>query len=263
MSGELHTQRHAATLLLTLHDPARRNALDTSMIAAAVEALNVAESDEGVRAVVLTGAAGHFSVGSDIQRWWRQRQAPGPAAGQSTHDSTQGLHDWIEAIRAFPKPIIAAVEGTASGSGLSLALACDLVVAARDAVLKTQYASLGLSCEGGMSWQLARLLPRQLAQRHLWLDEPLAIDHLHALGVIARVTDHGQALPQALALAEQLAQRASNVLASMKELLNQALRPGMTEQLNRERESFQRALMHPNGAQGLRAAIEQRPPEFK
>ena len=110
-----------------------------------------------------------FCGGGDLQRLAHNRQ----------HDlSTQGVqidafHQWIEAIRSFPKPVIAAVEGVAAGGGLSLALACDVLVAGDNARFMTAYSRVGLSSDGGASWHLARQLPKGIAMTWLWQGESI------------------------------------------------------------------------------------------
>jgi hypothetical protein len=147
------------TLVLTLSNPELRNAIEPAMYAAGIEALNVAESSPDVRSVVITGAGGMFCSGGNLQRLQANRQQPPEVQAQSI----EGLHSWIETIRTYPKPVIAAVEGAAAGAGFSLALACDLVVAARNAVFVMAYSNVALSPDGGASWSLAQALPRQLA----------------------------------------------------------------------------------------------------
>ena len=124
------------------------------------------------------------------------------------------LHDWIEAIRTYPKPVIAAVEGSAAGAGLALVLACDLVVAARSARFATAYARVGLSPDGGTSWHLARALPRALAAEMLMCGDLVEAERLHALGLVNRLADTGQALQAALDLADTLHGRAPNASRS-------------------------------------------------
>jgi len=199
MPAQLQATREGQTLVLTLSNPELRNAIDPVMYAAGIEALNVAESSAEVRSVVITGAAGMFCSGGNLLRLQANRQADPQVQAQSI----EGLHSWIETIRAFPKPVIAAVEGAAAGAGFSLALACDMVVAARNAVFVMAY-----------SWSLAQALPRQLATEILMCGDRIAVERLHALGVVNRLAEPGSALTMALALAEQLNARAPNVLAS-------------------------------------------------
>ena len=159
MTAQLLSTSEGQTLVLTLSNPEFRNALGPEMYAAGVEALNVAESSADVRSVVITGANGIFSAGGNLQRLKNNRQLPPEHQAQSI----EGLHNWIEAIRTFPKPVIAAVEGPAAGAGFSLALACDMIVAARNSVFVMAYSSIALSPDGGGSWSLSRAVPRQLA----------------------------------------------------------------------------------------------------
>src|SRR5262245_41781388 len=193
MASELKTARHGQTLVLTLSDPPTRNTLSEQLTAAGIEALNVAESDDAVRVVILRGDGEHFCAGGNLQGLAARRQA-GPAAQVAVIDR---LHQFVEALRVFPKPVIAAVEGAAAGAGFSLALACDLVAAAEDARFILSYARVGLTPDGGATWHLARAVPRHLVQQWVWLAEPVSARQLHAHGLVNWVTDPGKAFEQA------------------------------------------------------------------
>jgi enoyl-CoA hydratase/carnithine racemase len=175
----------------------------------------------------------------------------------------ESLHNWMEAIRTFPKPIIAAVEGAAVGSGFSLALMCDMVVAADNSVFAMAYSNLGLSPDAGGSWNLTHALPRQLAAELLLLGERISAQRLHALGVVNRVVDNGHALTEALALAERINTRAPNVMNSIKELINDASVHSLTEQLAQERNQFVKNLHHPNAGVGIQAFLSKEAPSYK
>jgi enoyl-CoA hydratase/carnithine racemase len=259
MPSELLTERQDRTLVLTISDPATRNTLSPQVYDAGIEALETAESDDGVRCVVLRGDGAHFCSGGNLQRLAHTRTI-GPHEQQA---SVGRFHGFIEALRAFPKPVIAAVEGAAAGGGFSLALACDLIVAAEDATFTMSYARAGLSPDGGGSFHLAQALPRALVLQMLWLAEPLGARALHGLGLVNRVTDSGQALAEALRVAERLGAMAPNAIASAKELVNQAAGRRLAEQLDAEREHFVANLFHANGAEGLRAFFDKRPPRFE
>lgn len=259
MPGELLTSREGSTLILTLSDAATRNALSTQVHAAGVEALDIAESDDSVRVVVLRGAGEHFSSGTPNHclEEWRHVGASAPA------DAAAQLNQWIESLRAFPKPVVAAVEGVAIGAGMALVLACDLVVAASDSHFAMSQGKLGLTPEGGGSWHLARLLPRSLALELLWLGDALTATRLHSLGLVTRVTDKGQALTVALSLADALGAMAPNAVASAKELVARAALAPLSEHLEAERRHFVTSLLHENGTEGLQALAEQRSPAFR
>lgn len=259
MPAELLSTSRGKTLILTIRHPEARNAFDPAIYAAGIEALSVAERSDEVRSVVITGADGAFSAGGNLQSLLARRQDDAEAQAQGV----EALHNWIETIRTYPKPVIAAVEGAAAGAGFSLALACDLVVAARNAVFVMAYSNIGLSPDGGASWHLGRTLPRQLASEILLFGERLEPARLHALGIVNRVADPGHALSDALALAQRLNDRAPNALASIKELLSDAPYRTLTEQLAAERDQFVRNLQHPNAGEGIAAFFEKRDARYQ
>jgi enoyl-CoA hydratase/carnithine racemase len=259
MTAQLLSTSEGQTLVLTLSNPEFRNALGPEMYAAGVEALNVAESSADVRSVVITGANGIFSAGGNLQRLQNNRQLPPEHQAQSI----EGLHNWIEAIRTFPKPVIAAVEGPAAGAGFSLALACDMIVAARNSVFVMAYSSIALSPDGGGSWSLSRVVPRQLATELLMCGERIGAERLQQLGVVNRLCDAGQALESALQLSVQLNTRAPNALASIKELLSDADTSSLNAQLARERDNFVRNLHHNNAGIGIAAFLNKQTPHYE
>jgi enoyl-CoA hydratase/carnithine racemase len=259
MTSELKSTTQGRTMVLTLCNPEHRNALGPEMYAAGVEALSVAESSAEVRSVVITGEGSLFSAGGNLQRLQANRQqAPGVQA-----QSIEGLHSWIEAIRTFPKPVIAAVEGAAAGAGFSLALACDFIVAAEDAFFVMAYSNIALSPDGGASWSLSRSLPRQLVSALLMGGERIAAARLHELGVVNRIASSGKTLDEALLLSETLNARAPNALASIKELMNEAAEATLSRQLASERDHFVKNLHHPNGGIGIAAFLSKQTPRYE
>ena len=259
MAAQLISTTEGQTMVLTLSNPEHRNALGPEMYAAGVEALNAAESNAEIRSVVITGEGLIFSAGGNLQRLQNNRQQPPEVQAQSI----EGLHSWIEAIRTFPKPVIAAVEGPAAGAGFSLALACDLIVAASNSVFVMAYSSIALSPDGGGSWSLSRLMPRQLATELLMCGERIGAERLHQMGIVNRLTEPGQALRQAVGWAEQLNSRAPNALASVKELLADADGSTLNAQLARERDHFVNNLHHTNAGIGISAFLNKQTPRYE
>jgi enoyl-CoA hydratase/carnithine racemase len=259
MSASLQSHSHGQTMVLTISNPEHRNALGPEMYAAGVEALNVAESSPEVRSVVITGEGSHFCAGGNLQRLLANRQQP-PAVQAS---SIEGLHNWIETIRTFPKPVIAAVEGSCAGAGFSLALACDLVVAAQNSVFVMAYSNVALSPDGGASWSLVHAMPRATALQLLLCGDRIDAARLQALGVVNQVCEPGEALTQALTLAERLNARAPNTLASIKELVNDAQTAPLHTQLAAERDHFVRNLHHANAGEGIAAFLDKRKPDYR
>jgi enoyl-CoA hydratase/carnithine racemase len=259
MSEQLKSSSHGSTMILTLSNPGARNALGPGVYAAGIEALNMAADQRDVKSVVITGEGEHFSAGGNLQRLQANRAKP-PEHQAASIDS---FHAWIECLETFPKPVIAAVEGAAAGAGFSLVLACDLVVAARDSVFALAYSNVGLSPDGGATWQLARKVPRNLANQWLMLGERLTADTLFQHGLVNQICAPGQALTEALALADRLNARPSNVLGSIKELLADAAHDRLDEQLDAERDHFVRNLHHPNGGIGIQAFLDKSKPTYQ
>ena len=259
MSAQLLSTSEGATLILTLSNPEHRNALGPEIYAAGVEALSVAETSSEIKSVVITGEGDIFCAGGNLQRLIKNRQQ----APEHQAQSIEGLHNWIETIRAFPKPVIAAVEGPAAGAGFSLALACDMIVAARNSVFLMAYSNIALSPDGGGSWSLSRSLPRQLAIEILMMGERINAERLHQLGVVNRLSEPGQALGTALTMANLLNQKAHNALASIKELINEADAASLNQQLALERDHFVKNLHHANAGIGISAFLNKEKPRFE
>ena len=259
MSAQLLSTSEGATLILTLSNPEHRNALGPEIYAAGVEALSVAETSSEIKSVVITGEGDIFCAGGNLQRLIKNRQQ----APEHQAQSIEGLHNWIETIRAFPKPVIAAVEGPAAGAGFSLALACDMIVAARNSVFLMAYSNIALSPDGGGSWSLSRSLPRQLAIEILMMGERINAERLHQLGVVNRLSEPGQALGTALSMANLLNQKAHNALTSIKELVNEADATSLNQQLALERDHFVKNLHHANAGIGISAFLNKEKPRFE
>lgn len=259
MAAELTSTTQGQTLILTLRNPHRHNALGPDIYSAGIEALNGAERGDEVRSVVLTGDGAVFSAGGDLNRL-KTNRALDPSVPTA---SVEALHAWIETISAFPKPIVAAVEGAAAGAGFSLALACDFIVASRSARFSLAYTRVGLSPDGGASWALARALPLTLAAEWLMLGEPISAARLHSLGMVNRLSEPGSALSDALEFCSALNAKAPNVIASIKDLVRQAPSQELHMQLAAEQKHFVRNLQHANAGEGIEAFLEKRAPKFR
>jgi enoyl-CoA hydratase/carnithine racemase len=155
------------------------------------------------------------------------------------------------------------VEGSCAGAGFSLALACDLTVAAQNSVFVMAYSNVALSPDGGATWSLMRALPRATALQLLMCGDRIDAQRLQALGVINAVSQPGEALTDALALAARLNARAPNALASIKELANEAPDASLHAQLAAERDHFVRNLHHANAGEGIAAFLDKRTPLYR
>lgn len=256
MPTELLTERRGDVLVMTLSGPATRNALSPQVYAAGIESVNMAESDNSVAAIIVTGADGHFCGGGDLQRLAHNRQ----------HDPSQqgtqidAFHQWIEALRCSPKPVIAAVEGVAAGGGVSLALACDLVVAGDNARFVSAYSRVGLSSDGGTSWHLGRQLTRGQALQWLWLGGERSAQQLQQWGLVHQIEPAGGVLNAAQAMANQLSRVPAGVLASLKELVNEAPQASLNEQLAAEKRHFMVNLMRQEAGDAIAGFLTRKTP---
>ena len=259
MASALKSTSEGRTLILTISNPDFKNALGPEIYAAGIEALNAAETNPDIRSVIITGEGAVFCAGGNLQRLQANRRELPEVQAQSI----EGLHNWIDSIRTYPKPVIAAVEGAAAGAGFSLALACDFCVAADNAIFVMSYSTVALSPDGGGSWALARSLPRALVSELLMGGERISAQRLHDFGLVNRVSVAGGALAEAMKLAEKLNARAPNVLASVKELINDAASNTLSQQLASERQHFVVNLHHANGGEGIDAFLNKYPPRYR
>lgn len=217
MTTELLTEREGATLIITLSGPATKNILSNQVIAAGIETLNMAESNADVRGIVITGAHGHFCSGADFQHGLTPRTDLVAQAAQCDL-----FNQWIEAIRSFPKPVVAAVEGVALGRGLALALACDLIVAADTARLCAHPGQHAVMPDGGITHALHKVVGRSRAMQILWQTTPFTSTQWLNWGLIQDIAPTGSARQKALEWLNQINGIPSELLASIKELVNDA-----------------------------------------
>jgi enoyl-CoA hydratase/carnithine racemase len=259
MSAELLASRREATLILTISNPGARNALHPDMFAAAVETLTTAERDDGIRAVVLSGADDFFCSGGNLRKLLEQQTQSKDAQGELV----EGFRGWIEAIRDCPKPIIAAVDGAAVGAGFSLALACDLIVAGMSAKFAMGYVNVGLTPDGGGSWLLTQALPRQLATEILIQGKPVPATRLHELGLVNKIVADGFALREALQWADELAALSGNAVDRIKLLVREASENTLPRQFDSEKLHFVESLNHPDAREGINAFLEKRKPHYQ
>lgn len=245
-------------LVLAIHTPGRRNAISAGLYDALRDALTAARDDAAIGAVVLTGADGYFCSGGDLNLLAKRREL----APEARREKLEGLHGLIRLLRDFPKPVVAAVEGGAAGAGLSLALGCDLLVAARDAVFSVAYVKVGLTPDGGATAFLAQALPRQLLTELCLSGDRIGAERLHALGVVNRLVEPGGADAEAVALAARLAQGPEQAMARIKTLCREAMSSTLDAQLDREAGFMVEAQGGAESAEGIGSFLDKRAPDY-
>ncbi len=258
MTTELLTERRGRVLLVTMSDPAVRNAFSPELYRRGLPLFREVARDTSIGAIVLTGASEHFCGGGDLKRMHAQRALP----PEPQSDNLDAFHAWLMALRACPQPVIAAVEGAAAGGGFALMLACDLIVAATDARFTMAYVKVALTPDGGATDSLAHMLPPQAAIELLVAGEPITAERLHTFGVVNRVVAHGAALEEACAWATRLAAGPREAQARIKQLIYAARGRGRREQLDAERDTFLQALYAAEAGEGIGAFLDKRTPRF-
>lgn len=255
----IETRKEGAVLTVVNSDPGTRNALTPEFYTGFRALLEDAGNDPSIAAIVLTGAGGFFCSGGNLTVL-KERTT---MAESERRQGIDKLHSLIAAMRACPKPIVAAIEGGAAGAGVSMALACDMVVAARDAYFSVAYVKIGLTPDGGATAFLSRSLPRQLVSELCLTGDRIGIQRLYDLGTINRVVDTGEALNSALETARRLAQGPAGAMARIKRLVDSGATAGLDEQLELEAQSMAASFGTAEGAEGIAAFLEKRKPRFR
>lgn len=258
MSSVTRQRQHGPVLVLINHNVSARNALSPAFYAELEAALQNATADPNIAAVVLTGEGGHFCSGGDLRQIEKRRDRP----ESERRASVDALHRVIEALCNFPKPVIAAVEGAAAGAGLSMALACDLLVVARTAKFSVAYVKVGLTPDGGATAFLSNFVSRQILTELCLTGEVISGERMHALGAANRLVDTGQALDEALALATKIAEGPERAMAHIKHLCRLAPQQTLTQQLELEAQYMAQAQGGQESREGITAFFEKRPPRF-
>jgi enoyl-CoA hydratase/carnithine racemase len=246
--------------VVTLNRPEARNALTLEMKQALVRLLPALGADTEVRCVLLTGAGGAFCAGGDTKRMARDGNPPSP---EERKRLLRFEHAIPASLHRLEKPTLAALPGPAAGAGFSLALACDLRIAAESAFATAAYARLGLSGDYGGAWFLTRLVGTAKAREILFLGDRLDARECERLGLVNRVVPDAALEKEALALAARLAAGPPIALRYMKDGLNRALSESLEACLDLEADRMVQSAGTEDYLEAVRAFQEKRPPEFK
>jgi enoyl-CoA hydratase/carnithine racemase len=239
-------------LLLTLARPHRKNAFDETLWREARDALRDAQADEGVRAVIVTGAGDAFSAGQDLG----QMAAPPPG-------EPPGFPSFMDRLTAFDKPLLAAVNGVGVGIGLTLLLHCDVVWIAEGARLRAPFVPLGVVPEAASSYLLPLQLGHQRAAELLFTAEWIEAARAVELGIATRVLPRDSLLPELRALAARIAAQPLGALRWTKRTLLAVRADGIRAARAREDAAFAVRVGSPENQEALRAFLEKRPADFR
>lgn len=251
-------ERRAGYRVLTLNRPERLNAFNEPMHQALFAAIAEAEQDDGCRSLLLTGAGRAFSSGQDLnERVTESGEVIVPGAALERY-----YNPLVRKLRALPFPVVAAVNGIAAGAACNIALACDIVLAARSATFLQAFARLGLVPDAGGTWLLPRLVGQARARGLALLAEPLPAEKAEAWGLIWKAVDDAALMTEAEKLCAHFATAPTAGLGLIKRALDAAESNDLARQLDLERELQREAGSHPNYAEGVRAFLAKRKPNF-
>jgi 2-(1,2-epoxy-1,2-dihydrophenyl)acetyl-CoA isomerase len=250
---------NAGCATITLNRPDKLNSFNDAMHAAMRDAVGQCESDHSIRAVLLTGAGRGFCAGQDLGD-----RKPGDGAMPDLGDTLErNYNPLVRRLRALPKPVVCAVNGVAAGAGANLALACDIVLAAKSASFIQAFCKIGLIPDAGGTYTLPRLVGQARAMALSMLGDKLPAEQAAQWGLIWRVVDDEQLMPEADKLCMHLATQPTHALALMKKALNASLDHNLDQQLEVERNLQRSAGQSEDFREGVAAFLEKRPARFK
>lgn len=255
------THRDGNILTVTLNRPAALNAFDSAMLGALVDTLGQAAGDHSVRAVVLTGSGRAFCAGQDLSDPAVAPRADGtmPDLGAVIERHYTPL---VRCLRSFPVPVVAAVNGVAAGAGASVALACDVVIAAREASFIQAFGRVGLVPDSGATWLLPRLVGRARALGMVLLGEKLPAPEAERIGLIWGCVDAAELAGAAQALAARLAAMPVKALAATRQAIDDAQAMTLDQALVEEGRLQSRFGASADYREGLAAFGAKRKPVF-
>lgn len=229
---------HNGVCSITLNRPDQLNSLTTAAKTQLRDAAHQAAADPAARAVVIRGSGRGFCVGQDLKELVAER-----AEGQLSDTVEIHYNPLARAIMDMPKPVVAGINGTAAGAGLSIALACDVRIAAASARFTTAFAGIGLSCDTGISWTLPRIVGRPVALDLLLRPRPIDAEEALRIGLVHEVVADEDFDEAVSTLGRELAAGPTLALASIKRAVNHAETSSFHEALE-----FEKAKMALTGA---------------
>src|SRR4051812_31427812 len=250
----------AGVQIITLNRPERLNALNPEMLGQLAAAFESARNEAQIRAVLLTGSGRGFCTGQDLAE---RDVRPGAPAIDLSVSLGSHYNPLVRRLRALPKPIVCAVNGVAAGAGANLALACDLVIAARAATFVQSFSRLGLVPDSRGTFFLPRLVGSARARALALLAEPLTAERAEQWGLIWKVVDDARLADEALALARALAAGPTKGYGLLKKAMSASASNTLDAQLDLERDLQREAGFSEDYREGVTAFKEKRAPRFK
>ena len=262
------TDTKAGVCRITFNRPAALNAINRDMAYALRDIAAQVRGDDSVRCVILNGAGDHFMAGGDIKAFKAFLDdgpdgRPGEAEIRTEFEGLLDIvHEFITDFREMPKPVIGSVQGAVAGAGVSLMLACDMVLAAEDAFFTLAYCHIGTSPDGGSTYALPRTLGLKRAFEITLLGDRFDARTALDAGLVNRLVAGNRLQAKTEALAQRLAQGPAIAYARTKALLNASFDRTLKEQLAAETQAFTDCAVSEDFTEGVRAFTEKRPARF-
>jgi 2-(1,2-epoxy-1,2-dihydrophenyl)acetyl-CoA isomerase len=246
--------------ILTLNRPQSLNSFNTEMHEEIRVAFKQVREDAAIRCLIITGSGRGFCAGQDLS----DRAVTAPDGAPDLGESVEKYYNpLIRGIMTLPKPVICAVNGVAAGAGASLALACDIVLAARSASFVQVFCKIGLVPDSGGTWNLPRAVGLARARGLALLGDKLSAEKAEAWGMIWRCTDDDKLQDEALQLARHLATQPTKGLGMIKKLLTESTGNSLHQQLELEKQAMSLLSRSHDYREGVAAFLEKRAPRFK
>lgn len=254
MNEPLILELDGAVARLRFNRPGVLNALDESMARAVLESCQVIQADPAVRVVVLSGEGRSFMAGGDLARFYSDLDN----AGETANALIEPIHQAALLLTNLPQPVLASLHGPVAGAGVSLALACDLAIAADDARFNLAYAKVGASPDVAATWNLPRLVGLRKALELALLADDVDASEALRLGLVNRVVARANLAEATEELVQRLANGPTQAYGRIKQLLRASSGRSLEQQLDAEREAFCAGTQSNDFREGLAAFFERR-----
>lgn len=243
-------------LILTLNRPDKFNSFNREMALQLIAELDKAEKDKNIRAIVITGAGKAFCAGQDLSE---AMDPNGPGIEKIVEEHYNPI---VLKIRNIEKPVIAAVNGVAAGAGANIALACDIVFAAKSASFIQAFSKIGLIPDSGGTFTLPRLVGFNMASALMITGDKVTAEEAMQYGMVYKIFDNESLMAQAIVNAQHVAAMPTKAIGLTKRLLNQTYSNTLQQQLTLEKEMQVLSAQSSDHKEGLSAFLEKRKPEF-
>ncbi|HEX7874532.1 MAG TPA: enoyl-CoA hydratase-related protein [Sphingobium sp.] len=243
--------------IVTLNRPQASNAMSMELTDALYAVVEPYSRDSAVRAWLINANGKNFCAGGDISAFG---DAPDP--GGLIHAMATRIHDSLKILQAHRAPVVMAIQGAAAGAGFSLVSSADIALGAQSSSYLWAYGAIGLTCDGGSTWNLPRVIGMRKAQELAFTGKRLLADEAAAIGLLTRVVADEALQDEALAVAKQVAQGPTNSFGQVKQLFAATYANDYPTQLDAEADGIAAALARPDGANAVRAFLDKRKPVF-